>query len=51
MSLPFILPKSRLAWDKDQCYDDDYCKEGLKWAGDIVTKEYCYYQELVIKLI
>lgn len=41
INLPFILPKSRLAWDKDQCYDDGYCKEGLKWAGEVVTKEYC----------
>ncbi len=46
MSLPFILPKSRLAWDKDQCYDDGYCKEGLKWAGEIVTKEYCLKHKL-----
>lgn len=41
INLPFIMPKSRLAWDKDECYDDGYCKEGLKWAGEIVTKEYC----------
>jgi len=45
-NLPFILPKSRLAWDKDQCYDDGYCKEGLKWAGKIVTKEYCLKHKL-----
>ncbi len=47
INLPFILPKSRLAWDKDQCYDDGYCKEGLKWAGEIVTKEYCLNHKLI----
>lgn len=41
MTLPYILPKSKLAWDKDECYDDGYCKEGLKWAGEIITKDYC----------
>jgi hypothetical protein len=39
--LPFMLPKVNHAWDKDQCYDDGICKEGLKWGGEIVTKEYC----------
>jgi len=47
INLPFILPKSRLAWDKDQCYDDGYCKEGLKWAGEIVTKDYCIKHKLL----
>ena len=46
INLPFIMPKSRLAWDKDECYDDGYCKEGLKWAGEIVTKEYCLKHKL-----
>lgn len=46
INLPFILPKSRLAWDKDQCYDDGYCKEGLKWAGAIITKDYCLKHKL-----
>jgi len=46
LQLPFILPKSRVAWDKDECYDDGYCKEGLKWAGEIVTKEYCLKHKL-----
>ncbi len=46
LQLPFVLPKSRVAWDKDQCYDDGYCKEGLKWAGEIVTKDYCLNHKL-----
>lgn len=47
INLPFILPKTRLAWDKDECYDDGYCKEGLKWAGEIVTKDYCLKHKLI----
>src|SRR5574344_2119997 len=43
---PYYFPNVKLAWDKDQCYDDGYCKEGLKWAGEIVTKEYCLKHKL-----
>lgn len=41
LQLPFILPKSKLAWEKDLCYDDGYCKEGLKFKDGVMTKEYC----------
>ncbi len=47
LQLPFLLPKSKVSWEKDLCYDDGYCKEGLKWAGEVVTKEYCLKHKLI----
>ncbi len=41
MEFPHLFPNIKLAWDDNICYDDGYCKEGLTWAGEKITEEYC----------